>query len=339
MNCRAPANRKWHDIYGAVACSHWVLHFGLDLALRTDCGNCGAFWNDTIDVEVLASAELFYWVQSCEATSKTRAFCEWVPRYLRTQKPEHWKSSEDGEGIYPFLNPSLMSAIAKEKRFWEWAPLDCFGPPGPEHELLHQDSPWLTIRQSWIKTAAKLCTLEALETSTESYLRMLVTHPPAKTTDTAGHDRTLGIFTRQTAFDDSSFGVRFAALLKTAGEVLSTQTRMCSDARPFGFLELSQICYYLLRVFPESPVDHVTGWEMLALLSSELRVMNGEIDRIIEARKKWDHVAGGESDEGTETKEVFAWGVADNTEIARLRRQRERTTLRMNSTLLPAVPS
>lgn len=119
---------------------------------------------------------------------------------------------------------------------------------------------------------------------------MLVTHPPCESLRIRGYDRRLGIKVEDQEPEESTVGVRFKSLLKTAAKVLFTQTRVCSRARPYGTLDLLVSGDHLWRNCPASVIDHVTGWEMLALMNN-LETMDDHIDHIITARKKWDCVA------------------------------------------------
>lgn len=102
------------------------------------------------------------------------------------------------------------------------------------------------------------------------------------------------------AEEDSRVGVRFDALFKAA-------TARRSAPRCVEPAGVSQ-----WRVFPESALDRVTGWDMLAVLNkTDPKDMREEIDRIIKALKKWDYVVDGNSEGEDEQKGAFAWELED----------------------------
>ncbi|GIZ36617.1 hypothetical protein CKM354_000008700 [Cercospora kikuchii] len=203
--------------------------------------------------------------------------------------------------VRPLFNPFLISIFAKEERFWEFAPhdtwvsgewMDCGEELGgaifPDHKRN------LIISEPWIAKAAEICTGDVLDISGRSYSRMLVTHPSFTKIETRSWDRKLGVVTNATVVEDSSTGVRFGSVLKAARPALDRQLRMSTEINPHDPMQLSLAGVERWRFCPESVLDHVTGWEMLAIMDNQLHIneMNDEIDRIIRRRKEWDHIAG-----------------------------------------------
>lgn len=152
----------------------------------------------------------------------------------------------------------------------------------------------LIISESWISKAAEICTGDVLQIFGRSYPRMLVTHPSFTKIETRCWDRKLGVVANATVGESSNAGVRFGSLLKAARPALDRQLRMSTAINPHGPMQMSLAGIERWRFCPESVLDHVTGWEMLAVMDDQLHIkeMNDEIDRIIRQRKGWDHVVG-----------------------------------------------
>lgn len=143
----------------------------------------------------------------------------------------------------------------------------------------------------------------APEPSAESLPPMLVTHPPSRSLAAWQRRNTI---VNDRAEEDSRAGVRFDTLFKAATADMGVVKRIFS-ARGVEFAGASQ-----WRVLPESALDRVTGWEMLAVLNkTDPNDTTEEIERIMDALKKWDHVANAKSEGGDEQNEAFAWELED----------------------------
>ncbi|CAK1360874.1 hypothetical protein CB0940_03697 [Cercospora beticola] len=229
-----------------------------------------------------------------------------------------WKRCEDGEVVRPLMNPFLMSIFATEKRFWEWAPFDtkirrsymgvnCGEDPQDFSNLsLPGTSTHFRVSKSRVAKAAKMYTTQALQVYSNCYAQMLLTHPPCKELGAKAWEDGFAAVETPALLEGPGLGVRFGALREFAGALLSRQLLTCSPAKPLVSLQVTLAGFPLWRVCPESVLDHVTGWEMLAVMNNP-HSMDDQIDHIITARKTWDHVADGSSHGDNEPKEAFAW--------------------------------
>lgn len=146
------------------------------------------------------------------------------------------------------------------------------------------------------------------------YQKMLVTHPPCRQIEMRGAEDISDYIPHVTAVESSEGGVRFGTILSNVKGALSSlpwhpiSTLSVSPAR----VEFS--CAVRWRFLPENVLYKLTGWEMLALLNeSDPKDMTAEIEHVVDAFKKWDHVADGQSDAEDKQKEAFAWEL-DNVE-------------------------
>ncbi|GIZ36618.1 hypothetical protein CKM354_000008800 [Cercospora kikuchii] len=250
------------------------------------------------------------------ATNKPLEYC---PPYYEDDGIDHeqesedwsrWRSSENGEAINPLFNPFLMSLFITKKRFWQWAPFDEFTDPfstDREHISLAKDSRRLIISEPGIAQAARIRTPYLEKTMDSSYRGMLITHPPCASLEAHYVDRRVNDLWRDTLVDYSGIGVRFGQLLKTVGSRVRQRLAVFATGKSVQNTHIEVHDAQHWRFFPESVLDHVTGWEMLSLMTNK-ETMHDDIDRIITARKKWDYVVDGKSgDENEQQKGPFAW--------------------------------
>ncbi|GIZ36619.1 hypothetical protein CKM354_000008900 [Cercospora kikuchii] len=246
------------------------------------------------------------------AASNTVELCFGVPSTFRNTlvehvQIEHWKTSEQGQIVWPLLNPFLVSLFETKKRAWKWAALDLFATPSfnPEMRFLRRlDSSFFDLHESRAADTVNAGTSTTPELSAKSLPPMLITHPPSRSL--AGEWQRPSNIVDDTADECSRVGVRFDALLKAAITGRSAVERIFS-ARGVALAGASH-----WRILPESALDRVSGWEMLAVLNkTDPGEMNKEINRIMEALKKWDHVGVGKSEGEDEQKEAFAWELED----------------------------
>ncbi|PIA99196.1 hypothetical protein CB0940_03698 [Cercospora beticola] len=244
------------------------------------------------------------------ATSDMAELCFGVPSNFRNTivkhvRIEHWKTSTKGEIVWPLLNPFLVSQFETEKRAWKFAALDVLASPPFDAEvrpLMKLDSSFFDSHESRAADTEDSGASTAPQLTAKSLPPMLITHPPSRSL--TAWERPDNIV-EDTADEYSRVGVRFDALLKAAS------TERTAVERIFLPRGTDLAGAYHWRVLPESALDRVTGWEMLAVLNkTDPKDMREEIDRIIKALKKWDYVVDGKSDADGQT-ETFAWEVED----------------------------
>ncbi|PPJ58332.1 hypothetical protein CBER1_04481 [Cercospora berteroae] len=249
------------------------------------------------------------------ATNKPLEYC---PPYFEEDGLDHeqesevssrWKNPENGEAVHLLFNPFLMSLFITKKRFWQWAPFDEFTVPfstDREHISLAKHSSRLIISEPGITKTARIRTPYLGKTVDSSYRGMLITHPPCTSLEANYVDRRLFGLWRDTVVDYSGVGVRFGQLLETVGGAVSQRLAVFASGKSAQNTHVEIDGAQHWRFFPESVLDHVIGWEMLALMNNP-KNMTDDIDRIITARKKWDYAAVGKSNDENEQKGPFAW--------------------------------